>query len=156
MRRHLAFIVAGALFSIATVGIAAADQPDDVGAVRWTEYGHEEFDLGCDFPIVEDNEAHWMITPNGNLILQGFYTLSNPLSGKAFTGNWVETWKFTDRGIQGNGLFWKLTVPGYGLVLIESGYKLFGGPPDFPLLDQRGPSTFDNADDLAAFCEMMS
>jgi hypothetical protein len=156
MRRFFMLTVAIAVLSVAMIGTASADKPEDVGAMRWTEYGHEEFDLGCSFPIVEDNEAHWMITPSGNLILQGFYTLSNPQSGKAYTGNWTETWKVTERGIQGNGLFWIVTVPGHGLVLIQAGYLLFGGPPDFPLLVERGPNTFADSSDLAAFCELMS
>jgi hypothetical protein len=151
----IVLILAVGMLTAATVGTAAAQQPDGVGAERWTEYGHEVFDLGCAFPIVEDNVAHWMVNPSGNLHLQGFYTLSNPVSGKSVTGNWSENWTFSDRGIQGAGLFWKATVPGYGIVLIDAGYRLYGGPPDFPLLIVRGPSSFASGG-MAEFCDLLS
>ena len=140
----------------ASPGSAAATQPEDVGAERWTEYGEEVIEGMCAFPIVERNEAHWMITPSGNLVLHGFYELSNPISGTSYAGNWTETWKVSDKGIQGNGVLWKLTVPGLGLVLIDSGYRLYSGPPDYELLIVHGPSSFSYEGGLDEFCAVMS
>lgn len=155
MRRMLlAAMVFGLV--VASAGTAVATQPGEVGAERWTEFGEEVIDDLCEFPIVETNEAHWMITPSGNLILQGFYTLSNPISGTSYDGNWTETWKVSDKGIQGNGVLWKLTIPGFGLVLIDSGYRLYSGPPDYELLIVRGPSSFSYEGGLDEFCAVMS
>ncbi|MEN8040515.1 MAG: hypothetical protein ABFR95_03340 [Actinomycetota bacterium] len=154
MRR---LFVLGIVIGMMTVsaGAAVADAPGDKGAERWTEYGVEVLDDLCAFPIMETNEAHWMFTPSGVLILQGFYELSNPATGTSYAGNWTESWKVSDKGIHGSGVFWKLTVPGHGLVLIDAGYRLYGGPPDYELMVVHGPSSFEYDGGLDEFCELM-
>lgn len=153
MRRFSTVILAVGLLTAATVGSAAAQGPDTEASESW--FTEVIDDIGfCDFPVALHSTVHEVVTPSGVWHLNGTETYLNPATGEAYGGSWSESWTFGDKGIQGNGVFWKLTIPGYGVVLLSSGYQLFGGPPDYEFL--RGAGTYIDEADVEAFCDLMA
>ena len=153
MRRILVLILAVGMLTAATVGAAAAQGPDAERSESW--FTETIPDIGfCDFPVALHSTVHEVVTPSGAWHLNGFEQFINPATGEAYGGSWSETWTFGKKGIQGNGVFWKLPIPGYGVVLLDGGYMLLGGPPDYEFIRGAGPSL--NAGAIEAFCDLMS
>jgi hypothetical protein len=152
--RRLLIAAAALALIIVSAGAATAGEK---GAERFQTAGTATYDDWCAFDVVEVDTATWMFTPSGKLMIIGHNTLTNPDNGRSVAGRWVENWPLTgEDGIHGSGLFWQVTVPGHGIILLESGYLLFGGPPEYPLLVQHGPSSFASAGDMEAFCGYLS
>jgi hypothetical protein len=153
MRRLFVLIVAVGMLTAATVGSAAAQGPDIEGSDSWFTEGIDDIRL-CDFPVALYSTVHQVITPSGVEHWQGFETFVNPATGESYGGTWSESWKYGAKGIQGNGVLWKLTIPGYGVVLLEAGFVLYGGPPDFEFI--RGAGPYIDGAAAEAFCDLMS
>jgi hypothetical protein len=153
MRRFLVLTLAVALLTVMAVGTAAAQGPDVEGSESW--FTETIDDIGfCAFPVALHSTVHEVITPSGVQHWHGFESYTNPANGKSFASTWSESWKFGNKGIQGNGVLWKLTVPGYGVVLLEAGFVLYGGPPDYEFIRGAGPSIDGAA--IEAFCDLMA
>ena len=153
MRRIFVLVLSVGMLSVAAAGTAVAQGPDVEGSESW--FTETIPDVGfCDFPVALHSTVHEVVTPSGVWHLNGFELFVNPATGEAYGGSWAETWKFGSKGIQGNGVFWKLTIPGYGVVLLDGGYVLFGGPPEYQFIRDAGPSL--DAGAIDAFCDLMS
>ena len=148
MRGILTVTLAAGLVSVAAAGTVVAESP----VSRFSET-IPDIEL-CDFPVTLHSEVQEVITRSGVQHWSGKEQYVNPATGTAYDATWAESWRMKRDGtIQGAGSLWKLTVPGRGVVLVDAGYRLYDGPPDYEFLAGHGPSFDDTM--LEEFCELM-